>query len=167
MPTSMAPWASGLISSIANIVSIHATSAPPAFNPSISSRNTSMASRSVSAPSGSNNAPPVQRPGNDDRTITGVGDFAGQFCSRGLAISKTRSSALWSASRSRLQPKVLVRMMSAPGVDEILVQAASPVRGVRSSRTRAVHRFPGPSRRSLFPWRRRPTAPGGVEQFGE
>ena len=56
-PTAMAAFAAARTSSGADIVSIHATSAPPATSASISSVNVSSASASVSSPSGSNSEP--------------------------------------------------------------------------------------------------------------
>src|SRR6476661_997588 len=56
-PTAMAALAAARTSSGADIVSIHATSAPPATSASISSPNVSSASASVSSPSGSKSDP--------------------------------------------------------------------------------------------------------------
>ena len=52
MPAFAAAMAAAFISSIADIVSIQITSAPPAFRPSICSTNTSIASSWSSGPSG-------------------------------------------------------------------------------------------------------------------
>ena len=80
MPTAIAARAAARISSGADIVSIHATSAPPATRPRICSVNTSTASSSVSAPSGANSSPVGP---TDPATTTG----------RGAASATSRASS--------------------------------------------------------------------------
>ena len=113
-PTRIAASAAALASSGADIVSIHATSAPPAFKPSICSANASIASSSVSAPSGSKSSPVGP---TEPATTTGLGDASATLraiCAAAFANSNVRSCALCSFNRWRLQPNELVRMMSDP-----------------------------------------------------
>ena len=74
------PGGCGRISSAADIVSIQAMSAPPAFSPAASSPNDSMAAASVSAPSGSNSSPvgPIE-PATTTGRGAGIGDLAGDL----------------------------------------------------------------------------------------
>ena len=114
IPTAIAASAAARISCAADFVSIQAMSAPPARNPSISSVNAAIAAASVMEPIGSINSPVGP---TDPATTTGCGAAAATsaaISAARFAISNARSSAPCNANRNRLQPNVLVRMMSAP-----------------------------------------------------
>ena len=114
MPSAMAASAAAWNSSMADIVSIQITSAPPSLRPRISSRKTATASSWVSLPSGSNSSPVGP---TDPPTTTGWGAASATSRARRAApaaSSCTRASALCSWRRLALQPNVLVRMMSDP-----------------------------------------------------
>ena len=99
MPTRIAASAAARASSGADMVSIHATSAPPAFKPSICSANASTASASVSAPSGSNSSPVGP---TEPATTTGREDASATFraiCAAPFANSNVRDCALCNFKR--------------------------------------------------------------------
>ncbi len=110
----MAAVAAACTSSGADMVSIHTTSAPPALRPRISSPNEATAASWVSAPSGSNSSPvgPTEPATTTGRGAASATERASSAAA--LASSNVRASALCSFKRCGLQPKVLVRMMSAP-----------------------------------------------------
>ena len=114
-PTSIAARAAARISWAADLVSIHATSAPPARRPSISSVNASIAPVDGHRPERleqlTGGARPTRRP-----RPAGLLPRRPRRRSRRRArrSRRARSWAPCSFRRYRLQPNVLVRMMSAP-----------------------------------------------------
>ena len=123
----IAASAAARTSSGADIVSIHATSAPPATSASISSRKVSSASASVRlAERLEERAGRADRAGDDHRPLGGLGDLAGELGGR-RASSPTRASAPWSASRWRLHAEGVRQDDVGAGVDEAAVQVLHPL----------------------------------------
>ena len=114
-PTAIAARAAARTSSGADIVSIHATSAPPSRRAAICSPNAATAASSVErAERLEELAGRPDRAGDHHRPARRRGDLAGDRRRRPAPARRRGASAPCSVRRWRLQPNVLVRMMSAP-----------------------------------------------------
>ena len=157
MPTSIAAVAAARTSSGADIVSIHATSAPPATRPSICSRNAATAASWVSAAERREQLPGrTDRAGDDDRAVRRVGHRPGD---RRRRLGQLEHPVLGAVQR---QPVAVAAERVGEddvgaGVDESADAARDRSRGDRRSTTRVARRTRGPSGSS---WSRSPRRRG-------